>query len=126
MNREKLLQNPLPMDRVAARVVFGKGEHWTPVHKSPNEGWDAPPPAEAAMPPWATDLTGMRRGHITALRYHRTNKNNGPKWLVRCDCGRYELRRAATWLKTAAFDACQQCHSAHFAKHGFNRTAPCP
>ena len=121
MNRTALLQNPLPVDGTAARVVFGKGEHWAPLHKGPNEGWDAPPLPEAEMPKGATNIAGVRRGHITALRYHRTNQNNGPKWLVRCDCGRYELRRLKTWIKSTAFDECERCRSAHYAKHGFNR-----
>jgi hypothetical protein len=71
MNREKLLQNPLPVDRVAARVVRAKGEHWSPKIKAipiDQDVMGAPPEFSAERPCNSPDYTGLRRGQITLLR----------------------------------------------------------
>lgn len=123
MDREKLLQNPLPIDRVTARVVRAKGEHWTPREVS-KRSWVSRPESlqpEQEVPAVAGDYSGMRRGTFTLLRYHSSGKGThyGSMWLGRCDCGEYELRRGRLWAKKLhKHDCCNLCADRFFALNG--------
>ena len=111
MNREKLLQNPLPIDRVASRVVYGKAEHWTPLRLAENVLDDLPPLVDLStrrsieLHPDFVDLTGWRFGCLVAVGLHAEastttrylNQQKHPenaRWVCRCPCGGYVLRRA--------------------------------
>jgi hypothetical protein len=125
MNRERLLQNPLPADRVARRVVFAKGEHWDPIETRNArpfvKTWEAPPEPLQAKPDWAEDYSGLRRGRMVAFRYYgrRDRRGGCHRWIVRCDCGLYELRRINKWVAHEnAMDACARCDEAHFVRTG--------
>jgi hypothetical protein len=75
--------------------------------------WSECPPLKPPAPN-APDLTGLRRGSLTAIgMLDKTAAGYGPaggdgRWVVRCDCGRYEVRRARS-LSVNANDACQDC-----------------
>ena len=115
-----------PVDRVAARVSFGESEAWEPKRGTPsNETFDFPPVALMARPNTAPDYSGFRRSRMTAARYHSGGKN-GSVWLCRCDCGRYELRKVARWVKNADHtDCCNVCEKTFQITHGhaMNQTA---
>lgn len=94
-----------PSDKVAGRVA-ARGEHfeWSPpehwVHSSDPIPRRAPTPVERAMPAFV-DLTGLRSGRLTVLGIAIDVTVNGTRWVVRCVCGSYELRRAK-YLKACA------------------------
>ena len=56
--------------------------------------WAAPPPAEMqfAVSVLPVDLSGRTMGRLTVIRFHGPGKGGG-RWLTRCTCGYYELRR---------------------------------
>ena len=110
-----------PVNRVAGRVSFGESEAWEPKRKpTVTETFDNPPLAKMARPEASPDYSGFRRGRMVAFRYHESGKS-GAKWLCRCDCGKYEIRRAAKWVKKPESpDCCIVCQATHFATHGFS------
>jgi hypothetical protein len=82
-----------PLDAKASIVRDGSGDLYevrVPAHV---EHYKAPPKAQMPRPEGVEDLTGFSRGRFTAVRYHSPCKDGG-KWLVRCTCGDYEIRRA--------------------------------
>jgi hypothetical protein len=85
----KLLLNPLPMDRVANRVVNGKAEHWNPSINYGNRVHFETPPTLGTP----GELTGLRRGRMKVLGICASG-GNGQRYICRCDCGAYETRRA--------------------------------
>lgn len=122
MEREKLLQNPLPIDRVAARVTrAAKPEDlWRPMPKQAPEMVTVATTLPTAPIPWtATNanpalkaLPGKRRDRMVIVGY-AADQGAGDKtarWVVRCDCGNYEHRtRIFRWLGTVAADMCREC-----------------
>ena len=135
MNRQKLLQNPLPINRVAARVVkpAESEDVWLPKPK-PHEGFvesdevlhTAPLPD--AAPPELLALPGRRRGRMVIVGY-AADQGGGKsaKWVVRCDCGRYEHRtRVIRWLGTDANDFCRECQRRAFLLQGGRTPSPAP
>jgi len=132
MDREKLLQNPLPIDRVAARVTKPA---------KPEDLWRPMPKAAAHLPPvgavlatapipWVMmnshpglrDLIGKRRDRMTILGYAADQgKDNGQaaKWVTRCDCGNHEYRsRIFRWVGTQAPDMCRECRNRAYKLRG--------
>ncbi len=93
MDREKLLQKPLPIDRVAARVVRGKAEHWQP-QRFRNEDYFDVQPALRPFDGLARDYSGFRMGALRVLGLAALGLGaKGRKWVARCDCGLYVFRR---------------------------------
>lgn len=120
MNKTKLQQNPVPIDRVAARVVrkAGHGCTWDPEPKpSPCRTESGEILRTAALPVSAPKdllrLIGARRGRMQIMGYaleQSANKPHGARWVVRCDCGRYEHRtRIMRWLQGVTEDMCRLC-----------------
>lgn len=106
----------IPIDRVARRV-FGDGEHWEPPMTRNAQPfvrtWDNPPECNP-LPSHAHDYSGIRRGRMVAFRYFESQK-----WLCRCDCGAYEIRRIKKWVDHFnAYDACARCDEKHFVTTG--------
>lgn len=117
MRLDRLLTSSAPVNSTAARVIRKGYAYEAKVKPGCTETWDAPPPSKR-RPSAAPDITGFRRGFMTALRYHESGKG-GAKWLVRCDCGNFEVRTAAKWTaKQQEPDACTVCRKVHFIKSG--------
>jgi hypothetical protein len=135
MNREKLLQNPLPIDRVAARVVrAAKPERlWRPM---PKHKPDVPDPgcvlAIAPLPSNALDsvraLIGKKRDRMTVIGYAADQgaKKGHARYVARCDCGNYEWRvKILRWFGTAAPDMCRECRNRAYKLRGeWNQREP--
>ena len=106
-----------PINGNAARVIQS-GDHFEPrkniqtVHKS------APPEMELkipkAMPTSFDDLTGVKRGRLTVAGLL---KGSFKRWVCRCDCGMYTVRRAKA-LKNPSNtqDRCDECRHLAFLK----------
>lgn len=120
MERVKLLQNPLPIDRVAARVVKkAKPENlWRPMPRV----WDdnafsteviRTKELHDSAPQELRNLIGRRRDRLTIVGFAEeqpTGKNSSGRWVVRCDCGNYEGRsHILRWLGTPGTDHCIEC-----------------
>jgi hypothetical protein len=126
MERTKLLQNPLPIDRVAARVVRkAKTENiWRPVPKIPeNELFSheflPTKKLPEAVPKELCRVIGMRRGRFTVIGYsaiQSSGKGASGRWVCRCDCGNYEARsHILRWLGTSGDDHCRECEKRRIA-----------
>lgn len=84
--------------------------------------YDAPLKTKA-VPRYLEDLIGTKRGKMTVVGYlgyqatpsYNRNKRHPPhKWLVKCICGKYEVRDGYKWrrgLKSNTPDeGCAYCH----------------
>lgn len=129
--REKLLQNPLPIDRVASRVVRAAKpeELWRPLPKEVPHATPVGTILATAPIPWATlngkpelaELPGKRRGRMVIIGYadYQGSKKQGARWVVRCDCGNYEHRaKVLRWLGTDAPDMCRECRTRTYKLRG--------
>jgi hypothetical protein len=89
----------IPIDRVAARVI-SKGVRYEPAIKFGQQmHFDSPPPMKVIpeMLPGGpmSDMVGMRRGKLTVVGLLAERISTaGATWVVRCDCGAYEIRKA--------------------------------
>lgn len=100
MNRmpvNELKTHPVPINKVSARVAFFRGDNFAP---QPRSGAPthrkatmlAPPAPYGARPDHAHDLTGQRSGSLAYVYWYCQARGAKHVWVVRCDCGRYELR----------------------------------
>jgi hypothetical protein len=98
-----------PLDAQASVVRDGSGEHYEVTVPAHIEHYTAPPRPQMPRPEGVEDLTGFQRGRFTVIRYHSPTGCGG-KWLVRCACGDYELRRAKAIRKGDEQDmSCFRC-----------------
>ena len=130
MDREKLLQNPLPIDRVAYRVTKRAKEEdqWRPMpgfdgrHVRPGSVLRVAAPPEG-IDPESVACIGKRRGRLTVLGYAAEQPAGCARapsmWVVRCDCGNHEHRRKVQrWLRVQADDRCAECAKRSFLLRG--------
>lgn len=104
-----------PADKTAALVV-SRGERHNNTPKVVNEHWDYPPPMKRP-PKHAPQLVGMRCGRLTVVGMHATRLG---AWVVRCDCGDYETRRAkAIRNQNNHGDRCTLCRNAAFQRKNY-------
>lgn len=111
---EKLMQNPLPIDRTAARVLYGAADHWEPyIPEEDRVTFDAPPLGYKRRGSYklaGVRIKGMRRGKMVAWKHYGPSKSGFSRWVFRCDCGKYEIRPISLWHKHANDnDACAVC-----------------
>lgn len=103
-----------PLDRQASTVRDGSGDLWAPPEEEGRLHWKAPPVPTAERPENAEDLTGLPFGRgMKVIAYFGSIKGNA-RWIVRCACGDYELRRAKA-IKNATPDHC--CHDCNYLQH---------
>lgn len=112
-----------PVDRVAALVMsrsrYGYDDK---AHIDPRRIHSEAPPVMRRLPrgmPADRDLTGHRHGWLTvrgmldhdkAGRNSKTRKKRGALWVVRCVCGRYEVRaRRSLVNENNREDRCDAC-----------------
>jgi hypothetical protein len=104
-----------PVDKTAA-MAFAKGEHYEPDTKIDCEHWDTAPPLPV-RPHNVEDLTGIQFGRLTVVGWYApaAGSDKGTKWLVRCACGDFEVRRAKVIKRPGpGFHSCRKCG---FQKH---------
>src|SRR5699024_3234912 len=129
----ELLICPQPINYQAVYVGFFKGEHFEVEFTE-----DRPkrrltldnPPRRPATPKGIADHSGNRNGRMTALYWVAPTKNKKPErvsswWCVKCDCGRYELRkRLFTWRQRHPDDMCEICEREQEIISGQHLRAP--
>ena len=110
--------NSVPVDGLAARQIRG-GINYVSTKKITQAHSDAPFICKPT-PLGVKDLTRVRRGRLTVWGYlgPGTHKGHGTLWLVRCDCGQYETRRAHSFQERRLNipDGCQQCAQLAFLR----------
>lgn len=57
-----------------------------------------------------TDLTGYRHGKLVVVGY----LGEGDRWVVRCDCGNYTVRRSKTLKPDNKTPHCPECHEIEY------------
>lgn len=101
-----------PLNTTASVVRDSPGEHWTPKAKDDRIHSDVPIPC-VRLPDGAPDLTGRRAGRLVVIGYHSRRKSNGRMWVVRCQCGTYEVRKGSKLTEERPADApeltCADC-----------------
>lgn len=56
------------------------------------------------------DLTGHKRGALTVVGYYGDHRDGHHRWVVRCDCGCFTVRRARTLKRANMDDYCWGCN----------------
>ncbi len=114
-----------PLDITAARVT-SRGERYEPTFKPSRERFDAPPlcvpldEMDDQVREFAALLIGTCFGRMTVIGYAR--EQGSPKkrsrWVVRCSCGYYEIRKVkAIRNPMNSNDCCQACeHTVRFKR----------
>lgn len=102
----------VPLDRTARRVI-SKGTHYTPTKKNNlRESWDTPPPLVTPTTEAVKSLFGMRKGNLVVVGYLGSSSSGSARLLVRCDCGKYEVRLSNRWRKHSGLNNyCQFCEN---------------
>ncbi len=120
------LSTSAPIDRLAATVTSGSSETYEPKGLFPADQVGhihdkVPPPYQAAPGKcsWTENLIGQSFGRLRVLGKFtgRIGKNGRARWVVRCTCGAYEVKRAKT-LKSGASTMCEACHRLEALKSG--------
>lgn len=120
-----MIENRDPVDITAAKVV-GSGVRFYPkVKRAPMQ---APPFTNESCPERAHDLTGLRKGRITVVRFHHYNRKqvNAKKrkiWLCQCDCGNYMFVTSHSFLKKDRPGHEIRCEACWYTQHLIDGTA---
>jgi len=94
-------QHSTPVNKAASRVAFARGDSFEPTLQ-PNtcpDIWMSPPAYERGV------LSDTRHGRIVYLGLPLERKaapKYGARWIVRCDCGNFTTKRAASRTKTSS------------------------
>lgn len=121
----------VPLNSTTGRVV-SKGEHYEPTIQLANHVHDKnflaykAPPEDAIGSGGVDGLVGYKFGTLTVmgLSIEHHTKGQPAKWVVRCICGNFEIRRArAIRNPENVNDRCQECHHVRrikerYQKHG--------
>lgn len=123
----------VPQDATAARVT-AKGTHYTPkIDYGCYEHRDIRPPMvapemmrrpEAAA--FARSIIGKRIGRLTVLgmaaeQTGKAARGKAKRWVVRCDCGGYEFRKAKSIRNGTGADMCRNCLDLEIKKHKYKK-----
>ncbi|OAI30018.1 hypothetical protein A1351_23130 [Methylosinus sp. R-45379] len=101
-----------PINRGAAMATHGRGVNFEPKLGRARETWDTPP-AMRPLPPDMPNFMGRSFGRlrVIGLACERGTGGKYARWVVRCVCGRYEMRRSrAVGGPHAPLDSCSYCH----------------
>lgn len=100
----------VPVDGTAVNVV-SRGEHYEGRVPAWHLHWKAPPLAIDEKPHNAENLEGVRFGLMQVVRFYSRSYGHpkGCRWVVRCNCGDYEVRRTAAIKKADTEHRCQAC-----------------
>lgn len=94
-----------PVDATAALVV-SRGEHFEYVQLGTELCTPLPPPTKAVGAE-EEDFTGIKFGRLAVIGRHAGGKI---RWVCRCVCGNYCVRRPVAIRQAAPDSACPQCY----------------
>jgi hypothetical protein len=99
--------------------VVGRGERYRNEPSVVNVCTESPPKLKP-LPPNATNLAGLRFGRFRVVGMQAGVSG---RWVVRCDCGNYEIRRAKAILNPDNWgDRCTYCRNKAFERKEYERT----
>lgn len=108
-----------PINRQAAVMRDGGGV--APGMPEFADHWDAPPKQERMPSADTPRLEGRVFGEgMRVVRYHGRRADSA-RWLVRCACGAYELRRTRSIVTALADQVCQACTWSRRLRQRWNR-----
>lgn len=91
-------------------------------------------PALAEGTPNFQNLIGVRKGWLTVVAYAGSSRPNqralgtkgagGARWIVRCVCGRYELRRTRALGPKSNSDRCGPCDKLRWMQERAKEKSP--
>ena len=78
-------------------------------------------PKEAVNNSTFKDRTGMKSGWLTVIGWHGGGVKGG-RWVVRCVCGNYSVRRGHSIDNDSQEDCCQECADLlHLKRSSYNK-----
>lgn len=111
--------NSKPVNKTAALVVskgfsfdFSTNHHHDSDMPLPTR---RPKRIELANPNFA-DLTGLQYGRLTVIGLSRDCLG---RWVVRCSCGTYSVRKTKVVKKQSADDMCEKCRTLEQRKRNY-------
>lgn len=114
-----------PADSTARRVV-SRGQHYDP--SSARMGIRTQPPLSTAFPLHSLNLTGERFGSVVVVGYAAIQPRQkskwfprAPRWVVRCDCGLYEMHKEKTLRAMGKKMKCRYCERMEWMRSGGGR-----
>lgn len=121
-----------PLDGTAARVTARSGDHYDPEVNFANHLHSDTPIPTKPIPKNSlyscADLIGKQFGRMTVIGLAaEQNPKKKARWVVRCACGAYEIRKAPAIrnpLNTS--DCCQKCQCFELAKKRYARLGARP
>ena len=133
--QERLTANPdeiaarTPLQAAALQMLAGEPAEDGP---RPSRWWWPVCPPIKPTPINTEDFTGVKWGRLSVLGL--LDRSDGPKsdrgsWVVRCDCGRFECRKAkAIRTKFNPHEACDRCQYVQFLRRRtvFDKTGRWP
>lgn len=95
-----------------SRLMFSSGVKYKHGKKLRLEHWEVIPPVITKLKKGIPNLIGFRFGYLKVIGLSR--HING-RWVVRCDCGAYEVRKAKAIRNKENFgDRCHVCRQKAF------------
>ncbi len=121
----------VPANATAARVT-ARGEHWEPAVKSNHTHSEMPlrvaePQGDMAKA-MARQMIGRRSGRliVIGLAAEQGSPNKKARWVVRCDCGAYEYRKARAINNPRNDDCCTHCEALRIIKRRYQKNGSRP
>ena len=119
MKPKAIFEIDLKPINLLARLVTGKGIHFTPIRKKTNlPRWNICPDIIEFPGIDEYNMQGRRFGRFEVVGYYgKTKSQRAGRWIVRCACGMYEIRTAKS-IKNPRNnnDACEDCRHWMFLK----------
>ena len=123
------LAGAIPDSRTAAQVV-GSGTHYEPVvHYGTMPHWENCPPLKKpedmtikgrAM---LSSFVGFRLGRlcVVGVLLDKRDDHRAAQWVVRCDCGHYEIRKHKALRSGKSVPFCVECRHFDRARRTYNQ-----
>lgn len=101
-----------PINKIAANVVAKSLDKGTNYHPGNHLTSALPLPIIQYTGLRKDDLIGKRKGRFVVIGLSASfigSSGKGLRWVVKCDCGRYEIRTTTTIKKGSHIDSCLDC-----------------
>lgn len=101
----------IPVNKITAIVVSDNKEDQREFRRTHKVSSMIPLPVKQFEGLKKYDLSGARCGRFTVIGQFDNGKKylNGARWVVRCSCGRYEVKRTKTIKNPHDGQMCSEC-----------------
>ena len=112
--------NPnLPIDKKSKIVVSKSIHHGCDYNPGSRMTSMVPFPTRQFLGPQKHNLSGRKTGRFTVIgisSQFRKPSRDGERWVVKCSCGRYEIRRMKSIKNATNTDACGECKNTAYLR----------